>query len=49
MNIRFLLLAVVTVATAVPVSAQDDSPRFCPNRPGLGSSTCTTGQGHVSV
>ncbi len=52
--IRVLLLALIAVCAAAPVSAQDGgtrdhAPRFCPNRPGLGSSTCSTGQGHVSA
>ena len=34
---------------AAPAIAQDDGPRFCPNRPGLGSSTCSTEAGRVSV
>ena len=32
---------------AAPVLA--DEPRFCPNRPDLGSSACTTDPGHVQV
>ncbi|WP_187336548.1 transporter [Novosphingopyxis iocasae] len=41
--------ALIAGISAAPADAQSDGPRFCPNRPGLGSSTCTTGEGHVSV
>ncbi len=32
---------------AAPAWAQADGPRFCPNRPSLGESGCTTEPGHV--
>lgn len=32
---------------ATPALAQADDPRFCPNRPSLGESGCTTQPGHV--
>lgn len=35
-------------ALAAPAAAQDD-PRFCPNRPSLGTSTCITAPGRVQV
>ena len=38
---------VALMATA-PAFAQDE-PRFCPNRPSLGSSGCTTEPGHVQI
>jgi hypothetical protein len=46
---RALLLA-ATVVVALPVAAQQrDDMRFCPNRPSLGSSGCTTLPGEVQV
>ncbi|WP_420605708.1 transporter [Novosphingopyxis sp.] len=38
-----------TIMTAGPAMAQDDGPRNCPDRPGLGSSTCSTEPGRLSV
>lgn len=35
------------LVVAAPAFAQDESPRFCPNRPSLGESGCTTQAGHV--
>lgn len=43
---RMVLLATVLLVAA-PAWAQDDEPRFCPNRPSLGSSACTTEPGRV--
>lgn len=43
---RFLPLALLLFAT--PALAQED-PRFCPTRPSLGSSACTTLPGQVQV
>ncbi|MEN3745550.1 transporter [Sphingomonas sp. HF-S3] len=38
------------LAAASPALAQGgDDPRFCPNRPSLGASACTTEPGHVQV
>ncbi len=45
MRITVLLIG---LAMAVPAAAQD-GPRFCPNRPDLGTSTCTTDRGRVLV
>jgi hypothetical protein len=45
--IRLVLLAAFTIAT--PAFAQDEGPRFCPNRPSLGESGCTTEPGHVQL
>ncbi|AXJ95067.1 MULTISPECIES: transporter [unclassified Sphingomonas] len=43
------LAAAATVATtATPALAQDD-PRFCPTRPSIGGSSCTTEPGRVHV
>ena len=42
---RWLLASALLVAT--PAFAQADEPRFCPNRPSLGSPACTTEPGHV--
>lgn len=40
----------VIAAVAAPARAQDgDGPRFCPNRPDLGSSGCITEPGHVQL
>ncbi|SEN32615.1 Putative MetA-pathway of phenol degradation [Sphingomonas gellani] len=57
MKTRALLFGLVaaTVVAASPALAQSgsgggsggDDPRFCPNRPSLGSSACTTEPGHV--
>ena len=45
---RFLPFA--TLLLAAPALAQgDDGPRFCPNRPSLGESGCTTEPGHVQL
>jgi hypothetical protein len=38
-----------TLLAATPALAQGDEPRFCPNRPSLGSSACTTEPGKVQV
>ena len=40
-------LAAAAIVPALPAAAQDDDLRFCPNRPSLGASACTTDQGHV--
>jgi hypothetical protein len=42
------MLAAVALAAGIPASAQDE-PRFCPNRPDLGASGCTTKPGEVQV
>lgn len=39
----------LALLAATPALAQDDEPRFCPNRPSLGSSACTTEPGKVQV
>lgn len=44
---RWLVLAALTTAT--PAWAQADEPRFCPNRPSIGASACTTDPGRVLV
>ncbi|WP_375391470.1 transporter [uncultured Sphingomonas sp.] len=42
------ILTVALLGVAAPALAQaDDGPRFCPNRPSLGESGCTTEPGHV--
>ena len=44
------LAAALLLATASPALAQgNDGPRFCPNRPSLGESGCTTEPGHVQL
>ena len=40
------LAAAALLLVAAPAAAQDE-PRFCPNRPDLGTSTCTTDVGRV--
>ena len=46
--IRPALLLPLLLGLAAPAWAQDkDEPRFCPNRPSLGESGCTTEPGHV--
>ncbi|MGI4732711.1 MAG: transporter [Janthinobacterium lividum] len=49
--IRRLACAAGLVMIAAPAMAQDqdksDEPRFCPTRPSLGGSSCTTDPGHV--
>ena len=42
-------VATLALLAAAPAFAQDDDPRFCPTRPSLGSSSCTTQPGHVHV
>lgn len=42
-------LAALALAAAAPALAQDDDTRFCPNRPDLGASGCTTRPGEVQV
>ncbi|SFP34738.1 transporter [Sphingomonas rubra] len=44
-------VAVATAALLLPAAAwaQDEGPRFCPNRPSLESSACTTEPGRVHV
>lgn len=42
-------LALAAMLSAAPAWAQDDGPRFCPTRPSLGESACTTEPGHVHV
>jgi hypothetical protein len=39
----------LTMLAATPALAQADEPRFCPNRPSLGSSACTTEPGRVQL
>ena len=47
---RLVLLAGLLLATAAPALAQEEEgPRFCPNRPSLGESGCTTEPGHVQL
>lgn len=45
------ILALALLGAAAPALAQsdDDGPRFCPTRPSLGESGCTTEPGHVHV
>ncbi len=43
------LLPLAALLVAAPAWAQDDGPRFCPNRPSLGKSACTTEPGHVQL
>ncbi|WP_203308893.1 transporter [Sphingomonas beigongshangi] len=43
-----LTLAAAMLAAATPAFAQDD-PRFCPTRPSLGGSSCTTEPGRVHI
>jgi hypothetical protein len=45
---RFAVAALLT-AIAAPAFAQDADPRFCPTRPSLGSSACTTEPGKVQL
>lgn len=42
-------LALLALLAAAPALAQDEEPRFCPNRPSLGSSACTTKPGEVQI
>ena len=42
-------MAALALWVATPALAQGDEPRFCPTRPSLGSSSCTTQPGHVHV
>lgn len=44
-----LLLAACCLAAATPALAQEGDPRFCPTRPSLGSSACTTKPGQVHL
>ncbi len=39
----------LAMLAATPAFAQADEPRFCPNRPSLGASACTTEPGKVQV
>lgn len=41
------LALVAALLFSVPAHAQDEGPRFCPNRPDLGQSACTTDPGRV--
>lgn len=43
------LAAAWLLLVAAPAGAQDNEPRFCPNRPDLGASGCTTLPGQVQV
>lgn len=43
------MLAAAALLGAGPAAAQDDGPRFCPTRPSLGGSSCTTEPGRVHV
>ncbi|MCT8002086.1 transporter [Sphingomonas sanguinis] len=43
------LLGIMAVAAAAPALAEDDEPRFCPTRPSIGGSSCTTEPGRVHV
>lgn len=45
MKKAWLLLGLI----AAPALAQSDGPRFCPNRPSIGESGCTTEPGHVQL
>lgn len=48
--IRHSLFAALFLASAAPALAQgDEGPRFCPSRPSLGESGCTTEPGHVQL
>ena len=49
MNNMMLLLGVAGLGIASPALAQDGDPRFCPSRPSLGQSACTTQPGHVQA
>ncbi len=40
---------VMAILAAAPVFAEDDEPRFCPTRPSIGGSSCTTEPGRVHV
>lgn len=42
-------IAVAALLATAPAPAQVDPPRFCPNRPDLGASACTTDRGRVLV
>ena len=42
-------IAVLALVAATPAWAQADEPRFCPTRPSLGESGCTTEPGHVHL
>lgn len=42
-------LGLATCAAGTPAAGQTDDPRFCPNRPSLGSSACTTEPGQIQV
>lgn len=41
------VLAAAAILCAAPALAQEGELRFCPNRPSLGASACTTDPGHV--
>ena len=43
------LIALLTLVAAPAFAQNDDGPRFCPNRPSLGESGCTTDPGHVQL
>jgi hypothetical protein len=44
-----MVLLATALLAATSAWAQDDDPRFCPNRPSLGSSACTTDPGRVQA
>lgn len=46
---RYVLTAVAALLVSPAAYAQDEGPRFCPNRPSLGESACITEPGHVQV
>ena len=43
------LIALLTLVAAPAFAQNDDGPRFCPTRPSLGESGCTTEPGHVHL
>lgn len=46
---RYVLAAAAALLIPPAAYAQDESSRFCPNRPSLGESACTTEPGHVQI
>lgn len=46
---RAIVLGALLAAVATPALAQDDEPRFCPTRPSIGGSSCTTEPGQVHL
>ncbi|MGI4879750.1 MAG: transporter [Janthinobacterium lividum] len=43
------MLVAAALVPAAPAMADDDGPRFCPTRPSIGGSSCTTEPGQVHV